>query len=336
MRTMANLDYTFMVRELQPLAGKFYDKFYELGEGKFRLKFGRDNIIIELGTRLHRTKYLEQAPEATSFAMKVRKELKGKLLTKLSQHKKDRVIIFDFDGTKLIAEMFATGNLLLVRDGKILAVYSRKHWKSRSLTAKSEYKPPPSETKTLEEIFKLKSEAPIGSALRALDVGMSYVRAILKDAGIPDSKPLNELTTDEQEAIESAFRKLMGSLAPRVLYAGEKPESYSLSGKGKKFPTLSEALDEYYGIPEAADEQEEEDDKELDKLKYLLETQEKRLKELAEEEEDAKEKAEFVYAHYEEIEKILELYDRSGMDPLEKLAKQKGWKLNKKEKILEI
>ena len=322
---MANLDYTLVAGELQPLAGRFFDKFYELGKGRFRLKFGRDNILIELPTRLHKTKYLEQAPEATSFAMKVRKELKGKKLSSVSQHGKDRVIIFDFEGTRLIAEMFGKGNLVLVRDGKILAVYSRESWKGRQLRPNAEYKFPPSGTKTLDEILESGSSRPVAAELRALDIGMSYARALLKDAGVPDSKPLSELTGKEKDAVKSSCKKLL-----------KDPAGFSEFTKGKGFSSLSEALDRHYGIPEDSGTEPGQKTRELEKLERLLKSQEEKLAELKAGEEDARKKAEYIYSHYEEVEGILELYEKGGLQAIEKLAEEKGWKLDKKEKTIEI
>ncbi len=336
-RTMANLDYSYISTELQPLVGRFFDKFYELRTGVFRLKFGRDNIIIELGVRLHLTKYIEEAPEASNFTMKLRKELKGKKLSALSQHGKDRIIIFDFEGTQLIAEMFGEGNLALVRDGKILAVYSRKKWKGRELTARAEYAFPPSQTKSMEEIFN--SVAPIGAALRDLNIGMDYARAILADAGIPDSKPTNSLSKEEKNSLESSYKKLMETLSPKVIYAEEnKPAGFSLFGEGKEFPTLSEALDEYYGIPTPQEEAEEKKGKteEKERLLRMLETQEKRFEELKKESEEEKKSGDFIYENFEEIQKIIDLYKKGGMNSIEELANKKGWKLNKEKRELEI
>lgn len=338
-RTMANLDYTFIASELQPLVGRFFDKFYELREGVFRLKFGRDNILIELGTRLHLTKYIEEAPEASNFTMKIRKELNRKKLTKITQHGKDRIIIFDFEDTQLIAEMFGEGNLVLVRDGKILAVYSRKKWKGRELIPHAQYAPPPSQTKTLEEIFNSASESPIGAALRDLNIGMDYARLILAHAGIPDTKKTTSLSKEEKKAISNSYKKLMDSLSPKVIYAEEnKPTAFTLFGNGKEFPTLSEALDEYYGIPVPEEEKEKEKEKteENERLLRMLETQEKRLEELKQEAESEKKAGDFIYEHYEEVQQILELYKKGGMNPIEELAKKKGWKLNKEKRELEI
>ncbi len=337
-RTMANLDYTFISKELQPLVGRFFDKFYELREGVFRLKFGRDNIIIELGTRLHLTKYIEEAPEASNFTMKLRKELNRKKLTGISQSGHDRIIIFDFEDTQLIAEMFGEGNLVLVRDGKILAVYSRKKWKGRELVAHAQYSPPPSKDKSLEDILST-SESPIGAALRDLNIGMDYARLILAHAGIPDSKPTNSLSKEEKDSLANSYKKLMESLSPKVIYGEEnKPLAFSLFGEGKEFPTLSEALDEYYGIPTPQEEAEEEKGKtdEKERLLRMLETQEKRLEELKKESEEEKKSGDFIYENYEQIQQIIDLYKKQGMNPIEELAKKKGWKLNKEKRELEI
>jgi len=323
--SMANLDYAIVTAELEPLTGRFFEKFYELGKGRFRLKFGRDSVIIELPLRLHKTKHIEQAPQATSFAMKMRKELRGRKLASISQHKKDRVIIFDFEGTQLIAELFGKGNLVLVRDGKIIAVYSREKWKDRLLLPKQEYKFPPEETKSLIEIFELKSDRAVAAELRSLDIGMSYVRAMLKEAGVEHSKHIAELTQKEKGKIEQTFQKLL--LNPREFSA------FSSEDASKE---LSELLDDYYGLPEVAEVAQTEKNKELKKLGRLLANQEEKLIEFAQKEEESKKKAAYLYEHYEDVEEILLLYKKGGLGAVEKLAKEKGWKLDKKEKTLEI
>ena len=323
--SMANLDYTLIVEELQPLVGRFFEKFYELDKGLFRLKFGRDSLILELPTRLHKTKYIEAAPEASSFAMKVRKELKGRKLKSLTQHGKDRVIIFDFEGTVLIAEMFGKGNLLLLRDGKILSMYLREKRKERELRVGAQYNFPPTQTKELGEILASKSPKPIGFELRALDIGMSYVRALLVDAELADSKPLDQLTKSETEAIETSYKKLMKS-----------PLKFSKLTNGEEGSSLSESLDEYYGAPVAAQVGEIQKNKEIEKLERLLKHQEEKLTELSKKEEDAKKNGDLIYEHYEAVEKILDLYKSGGLAKIEKLAKEKNWKLDKKEKTLEF
>jgi predicted ribosome quality control (RQC) complex YloA/Tae2 family protein len=166
---------------------------------------------------------------------------------------------------------------------------------------------------------------------------MSYVRAILKDAKVPDSKPVSSLSKTEKEAIASSAERLLSSLSPRVSYEGDAPSSFSLTGRGKEFPTLSEALDEYYGPPEfSGPQQAQEKETELERLKRLEVSQEKRLSELVQEEGEAKKCADFIKSHYGDFEALLSAYKKEGLAPIEKFALSRGWKLNKKERILEI
>ena len=331
MRGMANLDYTFIVGELQPLVGRRLDKFYELGKGRFRLKFGKDHVLIVLGERLHLTKYLEEAGEPKGFAQKIRKELKGKKLSSVEQKGRDRIVVFDFSGKMLIAEMFGSGNLVLEEGGKILAAHERRRWKGRELIPGKEYSFPPSQEKTLGEIFSGEKEKKVAAALVPLNIGIFYVRKVLGEAGVDEKKPVGELLEKEKKAVGDAYEKLLAGPEPVVVISGGEPSDYSLSGEGEGKATLSEALDECFGPPTEEGEMKEEKKREA-----LLEKQGERLLELEAEEKEAKEKGDFIYAHYAEIEEVLSLYRERGLGAIEKLAKERGWKLDKKKKELEM
>ena len=312
---MANLDYSLAIEELQPLEGLFFDKFYELPEGRFRLKLGKTHILIELPLRIHKTKYLEKAPEPSSFAMKVRKELKGKKLSSIHQHERDRVVVFDFEGTLLIAEMFGKGNIFLVRDGKVLSAWEKPREKMYSFPLSGE--------KTLEDVFSSSSPEPVAAEMRLLNIGMPYVRAVLKDAGVPDSRPVSELSDSEKKAISSSYEKVLSS-----------PARFSAFTKGKEPESFSQALDEHYGPPKVSEKPKKQE--EMERLARLLENQEARLKELEEKEEVSKKKADLIYSHYDEVEALLLAYRKGGMKSVENLAEKKGWNLNKKKKELEL
>lgn len=313
---MANLDYSLVIEELQPLEGLFFDKFYELPEGRFRLKLGKTHILIELPLRIHKTKYLEKAPEPSSFAMKVRKELRGKKLSSVYQYGRDRVVVFDFEGTLLIAEMFSKGNIFLVREGKVLSAWIKPKEKMYSFPVAGE--------KTPEEIFSSSSSEPVGAEMRLLNIGMPYVRAVLRDAGVPDSKPVSKLMDSDKEAIAASYEKVLSS-----------PARFSAFTKGKEPESFSQALDEYYGPPKVLGKQNKKQE-ELERLARLLENQEARLKELEEKEELSKKKADLIYSHYDAVEALLLAYREGGMKSVENLAEKKGWKLNKKKKELEL
>jgi len=326
---MSNLDYTYIIRELKPLEGKHLDKFYELRPGVLRMKIGSDSVLIELGKRLHITKLLEEAPEPTGFAMKARKELGGRKLREVRQKGRDRIVVFDFGGVELVAEMFGQGNLAIVGGGKILSVYERREWKGRNLKPGEEYSFPPSEEKALEEIFAEGGEGPVAAGLVPLNIGINYVRRLLAEAGVEERKGLDGLTSAEKRRIAGAYLKMMGSLSPRVVLAGGKPADYSLWGEGEPHESLSAALDACFGAAEA-------ENPELKRLEVMLAKQEERLLELEAEEKDAKARGDLIFERYAEVEGMLDAYRKGGLGEIEKIAKERGWKLDKKNKELEM
>ena len=329
MRGMANLEYTYIVQELQPLVGRRLDKFYELGPGRFRLKFGKDHLLIVLGQRLHLTKYLEEAGEPRGFAQKVRKELKGKKLSSLMQKGKDRIVVLDFSGKKLIAEMFGSGNLVLVEGGKISAVYERRSWRDRELFPGKEYSFPPSSEKTLDEVLAGGGGKKVAAALVPLNIGIDYVKKVLSAAGIDEKKPVGELSPKEIISLRAAYKELLAGLKPVVL---EEAAGYTLYGEGEPKESLSEAVDGAFGPPSGEEEEDEGEKKRL----ALLKQQEERLVELAREEKEAKAKGDLIYEKYSEVEEVLQLYREGGLAAVERLAKEKGWKLDKRKKELEM
>lgn len=329
MRPMANLDYTYMIRELKPMEGKHLDKFYELRPGVFRMKIGSDSVLIELGKRLHITKLLEEAPEPTGFVMKVRKEIGGRKLKEVRQKGRDRIIIFDFGGIEMVAEMFGGGNIVLVQDGRIIYVYENKEWKGRSLKPGEKYSFPPSDEKELDGILKNPGEKTIAAELVPLNIGITYVRKMLAAAGVPEGKKGNELGAAEKRRIAQVYAERMDGLSPSVIIEGGNPSDYSLFGEGEPFESLSAALDECFGVAD-------EGNPELKKLEETLAKQEERLRELDAEEKEAKMKGDLIFERYAEVEAVLEAYRKGGLPEIEKISKEKGWKLDKKKKELEM
>lgn len=329
MRPMANLEYTYIIRELKPMEGKHLDKFYELRSGVFRMKIGSDSVLIALGKRLHITKLLEGAPEPTGFVMKVRKELGGRKLKEVRQKGRDRIIIFDFGGMELVAEMFGGGNMVLVENGKINYVYEKKEWKDRSLKPGENYSFPPSDERELDGILKNLGDKSIASELIPLNIGITYVKKILADAGVPEAKKGSELAPAEKKKIAEVYARRMESLSPSVIIVGGNPADYSLFAEGEPFESLSAALDECFGVAE-------EGNPELKKLEETLAKQEERLRELDIEEKETKAKGDLIFERYAEVEELLSAYKKGGLAEIGRIAKEKGWNLDKKKKELEM
>ncbi|KAJ2998668.1 hypothetical protein HDV02_004199 [Globomyces sp. JEL0801] len=115
-------DISASVQDLQKLIGFRLANIYDISHKTFLLKFQKPDhkelLLIESGTRIHTTEYTRDKQQTPSnFNSKLRKHLKTRRLTKLSQIGADRRIDMQFgDGEfayHIILEFFAAGNIIL-------------------------------------------------------------------------------------------------------------------------------------------------------------------------------------------------------------------------------
>jgi predicted ribosome quality control (RQC) complex YloA/Tae2 family protein len=126
------LDIAATIAELSKLQGLRLANIYDINARTFLLKFQKpdlkEHILIESGVRIHTTSYIRDKQQIPSqFNTRLRKYLKTKRLTKITQIGADRRIMLSFGsgefGFNLIVEFFATGNIILTdNEMKIVAV----------------------------------------------------------------------------------------------------------------------------------------------------------------------------------------------------------------------
>lgn len=330
---MLGLEYGYLVKELQELVGKRFSKIAKTKSG-YRMKVGSADLACRPGIRLYTTKYIEEAEDADAFVEKARKELKGKILKGIEQLNNDRIIVFDFDGFKLYFEMFAKGNLILVKEGKTVSALRYEQWKDREIKTNKQYKPPEAPPQEIDEVL---SGNYIIVSLLKLPLGRLYVEELLERTGTDEKTPGIELSKEQIKKLNNALEEMKKEFRPYLFYADEIPVDFGLlkfskygETEARETKTLSEAADEFYfRQPKTVKKPG------IEKLERRLEKQEEYIEKLRKEEKELKEKGDFIYEHYQEVEEILEAARNSNLDEIEeKLSKYKV-KLNKKEKTIE-
>lgn len=273
LRTMAGLEYHFLLRELSPLCGEFIGKFYELEEGLFRLRFGGSDLLVQLGVRMHLTKYISAAPSTpTNFCEFVRKRLDGKKLISLSQEGMDRIIYAKFSSPSqectLVFEMFAQGNLLVLDEaGNILRPYLKEEWKTRRLARGEKYLPPasqklpfPPSASQLSALFSAPTDEKKYAvvALNSLSIGTAYANEALASCNVAPKTPVHSISQQQAECIAAAFSRMHSSMSPFLYKKNGAIADFSivplssLSDAEKiQCASLSEALDGYYSASPA-------------------------------------------------------------------------------------
>jgi len=273
---MSSLDIAAITLELEPLIKEMYlDNIYQIN-GKtflFKLRPGDLNLVIEVGRRIHLTKYEVQIPrEPSQFCMALRKRLRGGRVVNIQQHEFERTIILHIETAEqmyqVIVEFFRRANLVVLDEsGTISLALSYARMRDRDIVKGEIFKhAPPSGLNPfklpLEELSRIKrySSIPTTKALvMTLSIGGLLAKEILLRSALKDL-PANELTDEDLSAIHNTLRGLQSKLASHdlnpaiILTDGGEPydiaplplRSYEDSPQ-TKCATFNEAADEYFG-----------------------------------------------------------------------------------------
>ncbi len=303
---LANLEIHWVVEEMKSLEGGWFQKFWDLGEGyKMRINAERPvDIVINPPEYVYMTKYRIPSVEPKAMTMKIRKELHRARLVLVTQPNFDRIVEFRFDnGYRLVVELFSKGNLILVSpDGKTVVARRYEEWKDRAIKPGVEYRYPRSDsldprTMSLEEFSKIFVEKDIiRSLVKHVKLGNIYLEEACRLSG-------EDKNAEKPQDLEKLYNTIKGMLQLKEPCLVDIPRVIPINGEcKKKFKSFNEALDEFYTKGREAKPRENE---KLEKLKRILEEQERSLKELEEKAEEYKKIGDAIYANYNKLNEIL-------------------------------
>jgi predicted ribosome quality control (RQC) complex YloA/Tae2 family protein len=334
MRGVSTIELAAIVSELQSVKGFYLEKFYEAGNGEFRIKIkNREkylNIKSMLGKSLNITKYIEKADQPTNFAIAVRKRIEGSVIESVEQYNNDRVAIFRLrkgEGrSNLIFELFGKGNLVLTDENMLIDIaYIYHEFKDRSVMHGKEYKAPENTPITMANMDALSNflasipkEDPRGrrSAVSVLsttvNIGALYVENMLNELGIDPKSNYSALPTARTKDIEGLAVKLLGYIKnpkPRI-YRDESYVDYAICDIIKysaltktELGSMSEMLDE--SDYATTDMFEKHENKELIELSGSIEKQKRILEEALPGVSDAKEAGEKLIRNMNLVNEII-------------------------------
>ncbi len=348
---MSALDVRACVRELKGYRGARVDKAYEIAPGELLLRArGGDpprkvDLSILVGKAVHLTTLPREAPEKpTAFVMNLRKHLANAFVDDVRQHGFDRVVELVSnrkDGVYvLVVELFHDGNVVLVKDDRIVTALAHQSWATREVRPGVEWTPAPARadpsTLSLEE-FAAKVRASNADAVRTLategNLGGAFAEEVCAQAGVPKNTPVADLSSAQIAALRDALKALLdrvdaGPLEPVVALRGEEKVDVApfplRAHEGltlQRFATFQEALDAYFGrsvTTEKVDPRLKKLADEKAKVQRMLDAQEAALSKFAREEAEAKRKADLLYGHFDVVQRLTKTLWDAG--------KSLGWK----------
>ncbi len=304
---MLSLDiHAWLEENREKIVDGFFKKIYQTGEREFLFKIYRGETR-PLYVNLRGWIYFEEKEtplEPSMFVMFLRKRFSGKKIKNVYQLNFDRIVVFETDGHTLILELFGDGNIIVVKDGIIERAYLEREWRHRAIRKGIEYVPPPQALNPLGDADKLcvvvnSSKYDVVRTLaRRFNLGKYAEEACLR-AGV--DKNAKELTSEGCDKLRMAIQELFNFTGGYIYEGFFSPLKLKMFGEPvEKYETFNEALSRYI---KAEGEMES---PEALKVKRKIEEIERSIEEFRREEERSKRIGDLIYAHFQEIETLLD------------------------------
>ncbi len=328
MREISALEISVLVRELQAFSGFYIDKFYEIGEGRFRVRLskrGEDkaDLILAIKCGVWKASEIEAAEKPSNFAIAARKRISGFSIKSIGQLADDRIMEFKLskgeENASLILEMQGKGNLILAdKERKITLAYTQEDFRDRSVRVGEAYSLPKNtfvKYDGMEELAERAASAEkemtiISFLSRNINVGSLYLEDSLRKMGInPRAKMQSLGPNDMADAISSMQTEIrLADKGDCILYLDNgAPKDYALC-EIEKYSTLKQercalqqALEKFYVISEGPQESEEERE-----LAASIQKQREIIKEIDVQIESNKAVAETVFRRMGAINKMID------------------------------
>lgn len=346
--SMSNIDIHLIIPELREVTeGSFIKNVYQYSD-IFVLKLyqpggGAVNLLIHPGRRTHITEYARKAPkQPPHFCTVLRRYLREKRVLSIRQHDLDRIIIIevgdDNENYKLVAEMFGTGNMLLLdsNDTIFIALHYRK-MRDRDIIPKAQYEFPPLRGEdlfninvdALENLISDSSANIVRTLASRLNLDSLSCEEICALSLVPPKLMTSDIDNQTLLDLKRGFSEFTGRLrtgisSPNVVLDVETSEEDEDSNYVaflpfhfelyKDLPTqtfnrFSQAIDEFFGVSEAELEDEQYQEAlsiEQQRLQRIIDKQKEGIENLQEKAKVMRETGELIYSHFTIVQEVLE------------------------------
>ena len=346
-----SLDTLAVARELRATARARVDKVFDVPSGGWSLALrvpgeGRRELLLVPGR--YAALLSSEAPghgeELSPFARELRRLLVGSGLRGAAEPGGERYLELEFgrgdDPERLLValEMFGTGNLIVARGSKIVAVADSRRWAHRQVRVGADYTRPPVRLdpwnvgRSALEAELARSRNDLASTLAArLSFGGPVAEELVVRAGFDGAEPASARAPIFAERLHAAISELLREVGERprgFVYAREGAVVDATPYPSRRWdsdagveeasrPTFSVAAEEYFRSlvvvpPSEADAAAERARRGLERLR---EQQTAAVAVLSESVRDLQESAQAIFAHYPAAEAALAEARRLGGDP---------------------
>ncbi|MBM4250050.1 MAG: fibronectin-binding domain-containing protein [Euryarchaeota archaeon] len=343
---LSAFDLLVLAGELDALSGSYIDRIVQPDAGELVLRLkgpgaGRRDLVIEGGKWVYlREREPARGPAPPAFVMLLRKHLENQRLRSVRQEGFERILVLSFgEGYELVLELFGEGNVVLVKDGRIVQPLKDQSWEHREVRRGREYRLPPARTdpRRLDEAdFARLLRASRGDLVRTLAVsfnlGGRYAEEVCERAGLERGTRVGRLGPDEVRALRSAVSGLFVQVAQRrrpTLYLdGHDPVDFAPvelelppAPVARAFPDLNSLVAQYAACARGRRADEDSASRlseELERMRRQADAQRKAIEAFRAQAADRRKAGEAVSSSTGQLDGLLGLVDR--------LRRAGGWK----------
>jgi len=302
---LANLEIHAIIRELDWIKGKFFEKQADLATEEdyaYKMKVVGGELIAT-PTLFYSSKYTKQAAPPKKLAQFVRKHFKGKKIQSIEQPGFDRVVKIVFDDRALVFELFGSGNIIAIdADGAIISCERNEEWKDRKIRQGEDYSLPASAAldprnmseSAFNDIFTKKD------VIRSLAAGVKFGPKYLEEACLRTGvdKNAEKVTAEQAKALFTTIKAMLDENKPGiqglpVVFPLQSDEQFMEKA------SFNEAVDDFYSGKVVVIQGD------TGRVERQIAQQEKALEKFELLERESKEKAELIYLKYNEIDGVL-------------------------------
>ena len=260
-----------------------------------------------------------------TFAMLLRKYMSGKAIKSIRQHEFDRIIIFELqDNIKLVAELFGSGNIILIEGNKIVQPLTSKSWRAREVKKGYDYQFPPESANPFifsqEEIIKILKDSKkdlVRCLAMELNLGGAYAEEICHSLARDKNDKTSELSDEEILEVHEIiliFKDMLDHAQPQIILDDEGIQfdvlPFELSMHAgldkKKYDNYSQAIREYFAnLPENIVEEGPQKSGRQLQLERQLANQLKAIENLKIQAKEFQELGDNIYANYGVLDGLL-------------------------------
>jgi len=231
------LDTLAIVREIRAAGRLFVDKVFDVAPDTWEITLrgaGKGKWALLLAAGRYAALRKEGRPHAEELGhltKELRRHLSGTALTGVAEPKGERFLELearrgDSGNLRLIVEFFGQGNLLLVRENRILSVAHARTWAHRVVRPGADYVPPPQHANPwtmgvaeLEAALGRSRGDRVRTLAAQLGFGGQVAEEVLRRAKVPGNEPSTQDAPRVAAQLHSAISELLSEV-------GDSPHGY--------------------------------------------------------------------------------------------------------------